>query len=145
VYAKDLHNFRVVNCFIKNSDGKLWIPRRQSRKRLFPNCLDVSCGGHVSSGETYEDAFQKEMMEELNIETTTTPYIELGICTPSTDGTSAFMYVYEIQSDIVPNYNAEDFSGYEWLTPREVLAKLEAGDKSKDDLPILIQKFYINK
>lgn len=145
VYAKDLHNFRVINCFIKNSDGKLWIPRRQSHKRLFPNCLDVSCGGHVSSGETYEEAFQKEMMEELSIDIMTTPYTELGICTPHQDGTSAFMHVYEIESDIAPNYNPEDFTGYEWLTPREVLTKLELGDKSKEDLPKLIQKFYTNK
>ena len=26
VYAKNLNNFRVINCFIKNKEGKLWIP-----------------------------------------------------------------------------------------------------------------------
>jgi isopentenyldiphosphate isomerase len=143
VHANQLTNYRVINCFIKRSDGKLWIPRRQSNKRLFPNCLDVSCGGHVSSGETYEEAFAKEMMEELNIDVTKTPYKELGTCRPHLDGTSAFMHVYEIESDEAPQYNPEDFTGYEWLSPLEVLTKLEAGDKSKDDLPRLIRKFYI--
>lgn len=143
VHAQQLTNYRVINCFIKNSEGKLWIPRRQPTKKLFPECLDVSCGGHVSSGETYKEAFQKEMMEELNIDITATPYKELGACTPLKDGTSAFMYVYEIESDTVPAYNPEDFQSYEWLAPKEVLLKLEQGDKSKDDLPRLIRKFYM--
>lgn len=144
VHANQLTNYRVINCFIKNSEGKLWIPRRQSNKRLFPDCLDVSCGGHVSSGETYEEAFQKEMMEELVINTSATPYIELGVCTPHQDGTSAFMHVYEIESDTAPDYNPEDFTSYEWLSPLEILTKLESGDKSKDDLPRLIRKFYLH-
>lgn len=143
VYAQGLHNYRVINCFIRNSEGKLWIPRRKPTKKLFPNGLDFSCGGHVSSGETYLEAFQKEMLEELNIDVTVTPYTELGICTPKKEGVSAFMHVYEIQSDVTPNYNPEDFSGYEWLSPLEILAKLEAGDNSKDDLPKLIRKFYL--
>lgn len=143
VHAEQLTNYRVINCFIKNSQGKLWIPRRGPNKRLFPDCLDVSCGGHVSSGETYVEAFQKEMLEELNIDTSTTPYRELGICTPHQDGTSAFIHVYELESDTAPNYNPEDFVSFEWLTPKEILLKLESGDKSKDDLPRLIRKFYL--
>lgn len=144
VHAEGLQNYRVINCFIRNSEGKLWIPRRQPTKRLFPSCLDVSCGGHVSSGETYLEAFAKEMSEELNIDTSKVPYKELGICTPYKDGTSAFMHVYELESDTAPNYNPEDFSEYEWLLPLEILNKLESGDKSKDDLPRLIRRFYLN-
>lgn len=142
VYAKNLNNFRVINCFIKNSEGKLWVPRRQANKRLFPNALDVSCGGHVSSGETYEVAFAKEMSEELNINISKTTYKILGTMTPK-DGASAFMTVYEIESDVVPNYNPDDFISYEWLTPEEVMGKLADGDISKDDLPKILKRFYL--
>ena len=45
VYAEGLSNFRVVNAFLVNSEGKLWLPRRGAHKRIFPLCLDMSMGG----------------------------------------------------------------------------------------------------
>ena len=143
VHAKRLHNHRFINCFIKNSEGRLWIPRRQKNKKLFPSALDFSVGGHVSSGETYEEAFIREAMEELNLDVTKIPYKILGKLNKPNDGVSAFMIVYEIESNDVPNYNKEDFTEYYWLTPQEILERLDSGDISKEDLPRLLKKFYI--
>ena len=39
VYAEGLSNFRVVNAFLVNTQGQLWIPRRSLNKRLFPGGL----------------------------------------------------------------------------------------------------------
>jgi isopentenyldiphosphate isomerase len=61
IYENKMSNFRVVNAFLINDNGQLWIPRRSANKRIFPSCLDTSMGGHVSSGETYEDAFKREL------------------------------------------------------------------------------------
>ncbi|MFY9463164.1 MAG: hypothetical protein WAP52_03190 [Candidatus Sungiibacteriota bacterium] len=44
VYAKGIHNIRVVNAFIINTKGELWIPRRTADKRSFPLCLDMRVG-----------------------------------------------------------------------------------------------------
>lgn len=143
VYKNNLSNFRVINCFIKNSEGKLWIPLRQTNKRMFPSCLDVSCGGHVSSGESYEEAFRKEMKEELNIDVDSVQYRVLGICNPRDAGTSAFMTVYELIQDEAPNYNPDDFQSYEWLLPTELTTKIEGGVKSKSDLIKLVKRFYL--
>lgn len=142
IYAEGLNNFRVVNAFVVNSEGKIWIPRRAADKRLFPMGLDMSMGGHVESGESYEDAFKRELEEELNLNAETTPYSLLGHLNPNKDGVSAFMNVYEIRSDKVSDYNKKDFIEYYWLTPQELLDKLAKGDKSKDDLPKLVKKFY---
>jgi isopentenyl-diphosphate delta-isomerase len=142
VYARGLHNFRVINAFVRRSDGALFIPRRQSNKRLFPNALDVSVGGHVSSGETYLEAFRKEACEELNLDIDAVSYRVLGTMNPATDGVSAFMTVYEIFLDDTPQYNTEDFSYHLWLTPFQVFQQLEGGDTSKDDLPKLLKRFY---
>lgn len=142
VYAENLSNFRVVNAFIVNSKGELWIPRRAKDKRIYPLCLDMSMGGHVESGEEYEDTFKREMAEELNINTDEIPYKFLGHLTPRENDVSAFMKVYEVKMDETPNYNKKDFVEYFWLTPKSLFERLAGGDKSKGDLPKLVKFFY---
>ncbi|MBP9855715.1 MAG: NUDIX hydrolase [Candidatus Pacebacteria bacterium] len=141
IQAENLHNFRVINAFIVNSKGELWIPRRTATKRIFPLAFDMSVGGHVESGESYDDTFKRETMEELNINVDQVKYRLLGKLTPE-DGVSSYMQVYEISLDEAPNYNPDDFVEYFWLTPAEVLKRIEEGEKTKTDLPTLIKKFY---
>jgi len=142
-YAQNKKNIRVVNGFVVNKEGKLWIPRRSSTKRIFPSGLDFSIGGHVDTGESYETAFERETHEELNIELKNTPYKPVGYLTPYKDGVNCFMKVYEIHSDTAPDYNKDDYVSYEWLTPEELLQKLDNGEISKADLPVVIKKLYL--
>ena len=142
IYRLGLNNYRVVNAFLVNDKGLLWIPRRSPNKRIFPLCLDMSVGGHVVSEENYDDAFRRELLEELNIHLDTVNWHHLGYLTPHQHGVSAFMQVYEIKSNQVPKYNSEDFVGYIWASPLEVVQLIENGERSKDDLPKLIKKFY---
>ena len=144
MYAEGLSNFRVVNAFIINSKGELWIPRRTANKRIYPLCLDMSMGGHVESGETYEQTFRRESLEELNINVDSFSVRFLGHLTPKKDGVSAFMDVYEIKTDEKINYNPEDFIEYFWITPEALLRRLEQGEKAKSDLSVLTKKFYTN-
>jgi 8-oxo-dGTP pyrophosphatase MutT (NUDIX family) len=135
-------NVRVVNAFLERSDGRLWIPRRSPHKRLFPDCLDMSMGGYVSTGETYETAFARELWEELRLRLADLPWSLLGYFTAHTHGVSAFMRVYRIQSDSTPDYNVNDFIEAYWLTPSDVLERIRQGDCAKDDLPCLIACCY---
>jgi len=142
VYSKQLSNFRVVNAFLINKEGKLWIPRRTKEKRVFPSCLDASMGGHVAAGETYEKALARELMEELRIDVQNCSCKCIGSLTPHQHNTSAFMKVYVLQTDETPNYNTKDFVEFFWLKPEDVLDRLESGDRSKNDLPIIIREFF---
>lgn len=142
VYRESLSNFRVVNAFVINSEGKLWVPLRSPKKRIFPSCLDMSMGGHVESGEDYDMSFKRELAEELRIDAEKIPCKFMGHLTPA-EGVSAFMQVYEIESDEAPNFNTDDFSEYYWLTPREVVKKIESGVPAKGDLVKLVRRFYL--
>ena len=95
-------------------------------------------GGHVAAGEDYDHAFVRETAEELNVDIDTIPFKKTARLTPITHGTSAFMWVYIIYSDIAPMFNRDDFVEYYWLKPEEIVHRLETGDQAKSDLlPIL--------
>ncbi|MCX6780683.1 MAG: NUDIX domain-containing protein [Candidatus Magasanikbacteria bacterium] len=142
IYAAGLHNFRVINAFLVNSNGELWIPRRTAHKRIFPLCLDMSVGGHVESGESYDFAFKRETQEELNIDVDHADVRLLGHLTPNADGVSAHMNVYEIKMDEAPQFNPHDFIEAMWIKPRALLELLDRGEKAKGDLATLLKKFY---
>ncbi len=137
VYEKKLH-FRVINGIIYNDKKEFWIPRRHPRKKLFPLSLDASVGGHVQAGETYDEAFMRETYEELNVDMRKNTYNKLAYITPYTHGTSAFMWIYGIPSNTIPQYNTDDFVDSYWLSYEDLLNRLHAGDTAKSDLlPIL--------
>ncbi|OQY60108.1 MAG: NUDIX hydrolase [Desulfobacteraceae bacterium 4572_88] len=142
IYLEGLRCFRVINAFVRNSQGQLWIPRRSASKDIFPLGLDVSVGGHVGSGETYEQALTRESEEELSLNTDEADCRFLGYLSPYEHGVSAFMKVYEIRMDEVPDYNSEDFTEFFWQTPRELLEWIKKGEPAKDDLPKLVRIFY---
>lgn len=142
IYSQGLCNFRVVNAFVINSRGQLWIPRRSAHKRIFPLCLDISMGGHVESGETYEEALQRELAEELRLTLDMIDVQLLGYLTPHQHQVSAFMKVYEIQLDYQPDYNKDDFIESFWLYPVDLIQWLHNGEPAKSDLIKLVQFFY---
>lgn len=139
VYAQKLY-FRAINAFIVNSEKKLWIPRRHHNKKLFPLALDCSVGGHVSSGESYDEAFFRETQEELNMDICEIIYKKIARLTPVSHGTSAFMWVYIIYSDAVPAFNQEDFVEYYWLTVQEIQDRINNGESAKSDLLPILQE-----
>lgn len=143
VYKKQLSNFRVINAFLKNSKGQLWIPQRTKTKRLFPLHLDVSVGGHVSSGENYEQSFIRELAEELNINALDVNYKEIAYLNPKDHHVSAFMKVYEIQAEQAPNFNTNDFIKGNWMLPKDVIDILNNNVLGKPDLLKLLKLLYI--
>ena len=53
---------RVVGIFVFDENGYLYLQKGNKYGKL-----DLSVGGHVQKGETYEDAAKREMFEELRI------------------------------------------------------------------------------
>lgn len=143
VYKERNAYFRVVNAFIRNDQGQLWIPTRSATKELFPNALDFSMGGHVQSGESYDDAFMRETEEELGFRPDKIAYRLLGKLSPLRHGVAAFMQVYEISSNDDPHYNLNDYTGGSWLSPQDVLNKISQGVPAKEpDLRIALETLY---
>ena len=58
---------RGIHILVFDSDGKLLLPFRSSRKDKFPNTYDCSVSEHVKAGEKFEEAAIRGIKEELNI------------------------------------------------------------------------------
>ncbi len=144
IHKNKLPNFRVINAFIINDEGELWIPRRTADKVNDPLALDMSVGGHVESGSTYEETFIKETQEELNIDVTKIPYKEIGYFKAGEYGLKCFQKVYEIRQNTVPNFNQDDFVEYFWIKPKDLISWIEKGEPAKYDLPRLVKKLYLD-
>lgn len=58
---------RNVAIFIVDGEGNLLITKRAPDKKTFPNRYDLAACGNVKAGESYFDAAEREVDEELSI------------------------------------------------------------------------------
>lgn len=66
---------RVVHVLVFNSKSELFLQKRSTNKFIQPGKWDTSVGGHLSLGETFEEAVYREMKEELGIENITVRHL----------------------------------------------------------------------
>ena len=57
----------VVHVCLFNRKGEMLIQKRRKEKKTWPGKWDLSCGGHVTAGETSGEAAEREVYEELGI------------------------------------------------------------------------------
>lgn len=129
---ENLGYVRAVEMFIINSKGEFWIPKRTADKRIAPNGLDFSVGGHVSSGESYIEAMLKEIREELNLDLAEKDLEFVTTIGPDANRYIRKMYIY--RSDQTPDFNPMDFTSASWLAPEAVIEMLDSGIPAKQSL-----------
>ncbi|MDP4118174.1 MAG: NUDIX domain-containing protein [Bacillota bacterium] len=63
-----LHGTSQIFIYRYKNDGlEILLQRRVADKDSFPNCLDISCAGHIPGEMTYTQNAVKELEEELGI------------------------------------------------------------------------------
>lgn len=129
---------RAVGAFLINSQNELWIPRRGTHKKIAPGGLDFSAGEHVGHNEPYEAAALRGLKEELDIDAAPEKLRLIGTVPPF-PGMPYFHQIFSYPSDTVPDFNQQDYDSYEWLSPKEAVARLEAGTPAKEILLPAVQ------
>lgn len=123
IYKNKWRNFRVINIMLFTTDNKILVPKRSGNRRVFPNCYDCSVGGHVSSGETYEQAAYRELNEELGI--TKVKLEEIGYFRPYDIDTSSFSKMYKLIYDGDLNYDKDGIQEIYYMTKEEIKSLID--------------------
>lgn len=58
---------RATYILVFNDEGELFVQKRTMGKDIYPGYYDVATGGVVLAGESYGDAAERELAEELGI------------------------------------------------------------------------------
>lgn len=58
---------RAVHVFVFNQAGQLYLQRRSMTKDTAPGKWVSSCSGHVDTGEDYDEAADRELIEEIGL------------------------------------------------------------------------------
>ena len=113
---------RAVHIWVFNSQGELLLQQRTATKDEFPNCFTSSASGHVDSGETYEHAANRELLEELGL----SGELEwLHKLPASRDTANEHTVLYRLISDSPPVPDPGEIAAIEFLPPAVILKRME--------------------
>lgn len=134
----DFVNTRYVNVFIRNSQGKFWVPWRNDDLKRWPSSPDFAVGGAVMAGETYLAAAVREAEEEIGIKITEGDLKEIAYLSPYRYPVACFSKTYEFSRDDVP-FVAGEYKSAQWMELPALVSLLVANEVSvkTDLLPIL--------
>jgi len=69
---KEIHDKKLIHrsvmFFIFDKKGRIFVTQRTNNKEFFKEYWSIVLGGHVNSGETYEEASIRECKEETGID-----------------------------------------------------------------------------
>ncbi len=94
VHEKKLWH-RAVHALVFDGDQRIYLQKRSMSKDSNPGLWDTSVGGHLDSGESYDQAVIRETNEELGIELAEVPkrLFKLSACKETG---FEFIWVYKI-------------------------------------------------
>ncbi len=110
---------RSAHLLLFNSRGDLFLQQRSFRKDTCPGAWDSSAAGHLSAGESYDDAVRRETREELGIVLGSAPE-PLFTLEASPETGHEFIWVYRATHDGPFHLHPLELTGGGWFHPDHV-------------------------
>lgn len=116
--------YRLVFVAIKDGQGRVLLQKRSNLVALYPNCWDLSAGGHVDDGRTYQQAAEQEMAEEIGLSGLPLEQIAHFYSDRPLSGNLAakrFITIYLTHlNDLPKQLEAEEVAEVRWFTPEQI-------------------------
>lgn len=131
--------YRTVFVLIMNDRNGILLQKRSSTKDLYPNCWDLSVGGHVVYGDSYEKTAKRELEEELGIEADPSDLQYKGEVLVKLPSSNEYFHVFEykLKSTDLIQPAGEEISQIKWLGVDRIKESME--DRSLKWYPRPIQ------
>jgi len=140
VHCKGLIH-RTVMFFIFNLEDKVFVNQRAKDKEFFGGYHSIVLGGHVVSGQTYDEAVRREAYEEAKM--TSEPFY-MGSIKKRLAEESENVAVYGFKTEKEPHLDESEVIWGEFMDLnqlREYMRSHRFLPETKDLLPIL-EKYY---
>ncbi len=134
---------RSVMFFVFDPAWRILVNRRASDKEFFGGRWSIVLGGHVPSGESYDDAVVREGLEEADLRSK--PF-RMGYFRKRLPEESENVTVYGFKTSQKPDLLEDEIEYGEFMTLEEALKKIETEEfipETRQLLPIL-QDFLNN-
>ncbi len=137
--------YRTIYVIIKNHDGKILLQRRSATKDLYPNCWDLSVGGHVEFGDNYIDTAVRELKEEVGIVVSQKGLAFMGEVLVRLPTSNEFFYIYEYT--LAPSDNImlskDEVADSKWATIKQIKESIKNEPNLWYPRPIqVLEKLY---
>lgn len=137
------NQLRFINILIFNDENKILVPKRSSNRKIFPNCYDFSVGGHVNSGENYEQAAYRELEEELGIKNV--KLNKVAYFNPYISESNTFQTVYTLKYEkAIINYDKDGIENIFYLTKEEIKELMNDKPKLFKTDYFVVMKYLFN-
>lgn len=89
-------NFRTVHIFVFNRDGELLLQRLAKSRNRNPLKWGSSVAGYLHAGESYREAAERRLREELGLRTSLQ---EVGVTSMEDEGSTKFVGLFTTTAD----------------------------------------------
>lgn len=112
----------VVHMHVLNRNKAILLQKRPESKLIQPGKWDTAVGGHVSAGETIEQALQKEAFEEIGLKGFSAQLLQV------------FKWESEVETELVYLFVTHDFKNFHVHSDEVVEARFWTGNQIEKQL-----------
>ena len=116
---------RSVMFFVFDSERKVLVTKRTQNKDFFPGYWSLVLGGHVQSGESYEEAVVRKIKEEIGI--SVKPYL-ISFFKKRIPEEKENVKVYGVKAEDKIKLNEDELESGEFLTFDGLEKRIEGED-----------------
>jgi len=121
---------RSVYIFVVNDRNEVFLQKRSLSKDLYPGYFTGSATGHVDYGEDYDDAAERELKEELDIDA---QLLQLGKVKSFTKNEQEISMLYICRYNGRVNFNTNEITEGGFFSIEDIKRSIKTGEKKFAD------------
>jgi isopentenyldiphosphate isomerase len=129
---------RAVFIVVRSYSGEVLVHQRAETKDVWPSWWDVAVGGVVSPGESWAEAAQREIAEELGVSGVELAPLGTGAFTD--DDVKLVAACFEVVCDGPFAFSDGEITRTEWVAPKDLRARIAQDPFLPDSIALVLPR-----